>query len=217
MNVTTFKPAIALTLSLSIIGCTSIDPYTGDKDMSGTSIATGVGTVGGAIVGSLIDGRTGAIVGGVMGAAAGGLIGSSLDRESQELRQRLVGTGVQVQKVGNSIQLVMASDVTFAFNQASIQAHFYQVLDSVAIVLKKYNKTSITISGFTDNTGSDAYNQILSEKRAQSVGAYLISHGISPNRIFAQGLGKRHPIASNATATGRQSNRCVVITLRPLN
>lgn len=214
-----FNNCLALLIGFGIlflVSCSSVNPYTGQQQMSDATVGTGIGALGGAGVGALVGGERGALIGGALGAVTGGLVGRSMDDENTELRQRLVGTGVQVHQVGNSIQLLMASDVTFNFNQADVRADFYPTLSSVAIVLKKYNQTSITITGYTDNVGSDAYNQNLSEARARSVSAYLISQGISPNRIFTQGMGKRNPIASNAQAEGRASNRRVVITLRPL-
>jgi outer membrane protein OmpA-like peptidoglycan-associated protein len=185
--------------------------------MADSTKGAGLGALGGAAIGVLAGGGRGALIGGAIGALGGGLIGNNLDKQNTELRQRLVGTGVQVNQVGNEVQLVMASDVTFHTNQASINMGFYPTLDSVAIVVKKYNNTSITISGYTDNVGSSAYNQRLSEARAASVGDYLVSRGISPNRIFTQGFGKRYPVASNASPDGRAMNRRVVISLRPLS
>ncbi|SRR5579883_913182 len=202
---------------LLISGCTATNPYTGEKQVSDTTIGAGIGTVGGAAVGALLGGERGALIGGALGAATGGTIGHMMDNENEELRQALAGTGVQVKKVGNTIQLVMASDVTFDTNQASVKSDFYPTLNSVATVFKKYNKNNIIITGYTDNVGSDAYNQTLSEERARSVGDYLISQGVPANRIFTNGLGKRDPIASNATASGRALNRRVVITLRPIS
>ena len=145
------------------------------------------------------------------------MIGNTLDRQDRELREALVGTGVQVRKVGNNIQLIMASDVTFRTGQASIKEDFYPALTSVATVLKKYDNTNVMITGFTDSVGDAAYNQTLSEERASSVGSFLKSQNISSNRIFTQGRGKRDPIATNATAQGRSMNRRVVITLRPIS
>lgn len=207
----------SLILCMGLSGCSTLNPYTGESQMSDTTKGIGLGTAGGALIGALADGGRGALIGGAVGAVAGGLIGHTLDQQDAELRKRLVGTGVQVKKIGNSIQLMMASDVTFDTNQSTVRSDFYPTLNSVATVLKKYNNTSITITGYTDNTGRDAYNQELSEQRARSVGAYLTYQGISANRIFTQGFGKRDPIVSNSTAAGRAMNRRVVITLRPLS
>lgn len=211
-------------LAIFVTGCATTDPYTGESATSktavGTGVGVGVGAISGALIGSAVGGEDGALVGALVGAGAGGLtgaaIGHSMDQQDAELRKVLMGSGVQVKKSGNSVQLVMASDVTFATDSADIKASLYNTLNSVAIVLNKYNSTSITISGYTDNTGSDAHNQELSERRAASVGAYLTSQRVNPNRIFTKGYGSRNPVASNSTAQGRALNRRVVITLRPL-
>jgi outer membrane protein OmpA-like peptidoglycan-associated protein len=206
-------------LALSVLllsGCSTINPYTGQTQTSDATTGSVLGGIGGATIGVLAGGGRGALIGGALGALGGGLIGNNMDKENAELRQQLVGTGVQVAHTPDGIQLIMASDVTFHTNQASISSGFYPTLDSVAVVLKRYNNTSINIAGYTDNVGSDAYNQGLSEARAQSVGDYLVSQGLSPNRVFSQGFGKRYPVASNGTNRGRSLNRRVVITLRPL-
>lgn len=210
-------------LTIFVVGCTTTNPYTGEqttsKTAAGAGIGAGVGALGGALIGSAAGGSDGALAGALIGAGVGGLagaaIGNSMDQQDAELRKVLVGTGVQVKQNGNSVQLSMASDVTFATDSADIKASFYNTLNSVAIVLNKYNNTNITISGFTDSTGNDGHNQELSEHRAASVGAYLISQGIDPNRVFTKGFGSRYPVASNSTAQGRALNRRVVITLRP--
>lgn len=201
---------------LTLTGCTSIDPYTGQTRASDTALGTGIGAISGATVGALIGGERGALIGAGVGALGGGAIGYNMDKQNAELRQALVGSGVQVRKVGNSIQLIMASDVTFSTNQSTIQGDFYQTLDSVAVVFKKYNNNTITITGYTDSTGNPSYNQRLSEDRAQSVGNYLISRGVPSNRIYTNGMGQRNPVASNATAQGKALNRRVIITLRQL-
>lgn len=216
MNLYCNKLTLAsLIAALCLSGCSTVDPYTGERRVNDASVGAGVGAVGGALAGALIGGERGALIGGALGATTGGAIGYSFDKQNDELRKTLVGTGVQVKRVGNSIQLIMASDVTFATDQSAIQSNFYPTLNSVATILRKYPKTSITITGYTDNTGGDAHNQQLSENRARSVGDYLVSQGVSPNRIFTQGMGKRNPVASNATVQGRAFNRRVVITLRP--
>lgn len=206
----------ALLVSVLLLnGCMTTNPYTGQPQTSDATIGTGVGALGGAAIGALAGGGRGALIGGAIGAVTGGLIGNSMDQENADLRRELVDTGVQVEPgPGNSVQLVMASDVSFNTDQARIRPRFYEVLDNVALVLKKYNNNNIVITGFTDNVGGDAYNQELSEARAASVGDYLSSQGIPPNRIFTQGFGKRDPVASNATASGRAMNRRVVINLR---
>lgn len=220
MKIKHTKKSGVLAVMLAVLflnGCSTVNPYTGQSEVSDATVGTGLGAMSGAAVGAIAGGGRGALIGGVVGGLAGGLIGNSLDKQNAELRNSLVGTGVQVRQEGNTIQLVMAADVTFNFNQADVRSGFYPTLSSVANVLRKYNKTSITIVGFTDNVGGDGYNQVLSEKRAHSVGEYLISQGVSPARIFTQGMGKRYPVASNDTAAGRAQNRRVEITLRPIS
>lgn len=210
------KLLAAFAISATLLsGCSTINPYTGQAQTSDATVGTGLGAIGGATIGAIAGGGRGALIGGAVGALTGGLIGNSMDRQNEELRQRLMGTGVQVEQHGNYIQLVMESDVTFKTNQSDVRDSFYPTLSSVAVVLNKYNRTNLVITGFTDNVGNDAYNQALSERRAASVGSFLMSQGVAPNRIFTEGRGKRDPIASNATAQGRSMNRRVVITLRP--
>ena len=210
------KLIAALGISVTLLtGCTTINPYTGQEQASDATVGTGIGALSGAAIGGIAGGGRGALIGGAIGAVTGGLIGNSMDQENNELRRNLVDTGVQVEQHGNYIQLIMASDVTFKTNQADVRDDFYPTLSSVAVVLRKYNRNNVMITGFTDNVGGDAYNQTLSENRAASVGNFLISQGVPPNRVFTDGMGKREPIASNATAQGRSMNRRVVITLRP--
>ncbi|MBY0545059.1 MAG: OmpA family protein [Gammaproteobacteria bacterium] len=214
----TIKP---LVLSLGLIsltaltGCTAINPYTGQSGASDTTKGAVVGGLGGAGIGALAGGTQGALIGAAIGTAAGGLVGYGMDQENKELRQALVNSGVQVQQNGNQITLIMSSDVTFATNSADINSGFYQTLNAVATVLKKYNNNNVVITGYTDNVGAATYNQQLSQARAQSVGSYLVGQGISTNRLFTQGMGVLNPIASNANAAGRAQNRRVEITLRP--
>lgn len=196
-----------------LAGCSAINPYTGEEQASDSAIGSVAGAGGGALIGGLLGGKVGALAGAAVGGLTGGLIGHHFDRENAELRQRLVGTGVQVKQEGRRIQLVMPSDVTFGFNQSLIKLEFYGVLHSIALVLKKYPHNTIRIVGYTDNIGKFDYNQILSEKRANSVARYLISQGISKNRIFTKGKGERDPIASNNSTLGRQENRRVTLTL----
>lgn len=215
------KTVVALSaVAIGLVGCAT-NPYTGERQTSDTAKGAGAGALVGAGAGALIGAASGnaglgAVIGAGSGALVGGGIGYYMDQENAKLRQELVGTGVQVQKnADGSVSLIMSSDVTFATNSADINSGFYPTLNSVAKVLKEYNKTNVIVSGYTDNTGSAAYNQSLSERRASSVSNYLAAQGVSGNRLFSQGFGERNPIASNATASGRSANRRVEIVLRP--
>lgn len=205
-----------ITVLILVTGCTTINPYTGEQQTSRTTTGAGVGAVGGALLGGALGGGRGAIFGALAGGVAGAAVGNSMDRQDAMLRQRLRGTGVQVMRTSDGIQLVLASDVTFSKSSSDIKSSFFKTLESVAIVLHKFNDTNIIISGYTSNTGTAAFNQQLSERRARSVGDYLASQGINRKRIFTQGFGQRYPIASNDTVKGRRLNRRVVITLRQM-
>lgn len=147
----------------------------------------------------------------------GGGIGYYMDRQEAQLRQKLEGTGVRVVRNGDQIDLIMPGNITFDTDQSTIRSGFTGTLESVALVLKEFDKTIIQIEGHTDSTGSDSYNQLLSERRASSVRDFLLNQGIEPpRRTRATGYGERYPIASNDTAAGREQNRRVELTLVPM-
>src|SRR2546421_11266454 len=136
---------------------------------------------------------------------------TTLFRSSQ-----LQGTGVSVVRNGNNITLKMPGNITFRTDSAELQPNFYSVLNSVALVLKEYDKTILEVAGHTDSTGSPEYNQALSEHRAAAVVQYLEAQGIDSRRAMTVGAGEGHPIASNATPAGPQANRRVELTLEPI-
>jgi len=144
-----------------------------------------------------------------MGAATGGY----MDIQASKLRQELQGTGVQVARDGENIRLIMPNAITFNTNEAILKFTANPVLDSVAKVAKEYDKTSMQVIGYTDSTGNDAINIPLSQKRAMAVNEYLVLRGVNQARINAFGMGAQNPIASNATAQGREQNRRVEIYL----
>jgi outer membrane protein OmpA-like peptidoglycan-associated protein len=139
-----------------------------------------------------------------------------MDRQEAKLRAELQGTGVSVTRIGDNITLNMPGNVTFATDSSDLSPAFFDVLTSVGKVMKEYNKTVVEVAGHTDSTGSDSYNQSLSERRAGSVGQYLRSQNIGSERLLTVGMGEARPVADNGTADGRQANRRVEITMVPL-
>ncbi len=209
------KILVVLMATLVFTGCTTIDPYTREEKVSNTAKGAGIAAAGGAIIGAIAGGGKGAAIGAAAGAALGGGIGYYMDRQEAELRQRLEATGVRVVRVGDSIRLVLPGNITFATDSYNIRSDFLPVLDSVAVVLKKYKDTRLRVVGHTDSTGSARYNQLLSERRAQAVKDALVSLGVPATRIVATGMGETSPVASNATPQGRAQNRRVEILIEP--
>lgn len=216
------KILIAGLAALSLSACTSINPFTGNTQLSNTTGGAVVGAGGGAIAGAIVgaatgnDPRVGALIGAGIGGLTGAAIGSYMDQQEAELRTQLQGTGVSVTRVGNQIILNMPSNITFAIDKATIQPQFNETLVSVGLVLKKFNKTVVDVYGHTDSSGSDAYNQDLSQRRAVAVATVLANQGVDQRRFFIEGRGETDPIASNATESGRAQNRRVEIQLSPI-
>jgi len=206
-----------LVLTLAATACTT-NPYTGEQEASKTGIGAGIGAAGGAILGAIAGGgkRKNVLLGAGIGALAGGGAGYYMDKQDNELRAQLQNTGVSVTRNGDNIILNMPGNITFATGSSDINADFFAVLNSVALVVNKYEKTYIDIIGHTDNTGAAAMNQRLSEARANSVARYLESQKVLPARIITSGMGMNNPIASNSTPEGRAQNRRVEIVLTPI-
>lgn len=207
------KKLIMSVAALSLLAACATDPYTGQSKVSNTAWGTGIGAAVGAGIGALVGGEKGALIGAGVGAVGGAATGGYMDIQASKLRQELVGTGVQVQEMNGQVRLIMPSNITFATDSAVFQTSFNKVLDSVAKVLKEYDQTLVQVVGYTDNTGTLAYNNQLSLKRAQAVATYLQNRGVSASRLSVMGMGPNNPIASNSTAAGREQNRRVEITL----
>ena len=215
------KALLCAAVAAFVAGCSTTDPYTGEKKVSDTTKGAGIGALAGAAVGALTGGnsqdrRKRALIGAGVGALAGGAVGNYMDRQEAKLRAQLKGTGVSVTRNGDNISLVMPGNVTFATGSSDLNAGFFSALDSVALVVKEYDKTIIDVAGHTDSTGSAQKNQVLSEQRANAVAQYLRTKGVSDQRIAAAGYGSTRQVASNDMPEGRQQNRRVELTLTPL-
>ena len=216
---TTARQGLALLILLTFSSACTTNPYTGESQVSKTAIGAVVGAAAGAGIGALAskhDRAKGALIGAGAGALAGGAVGGYMDYQEAKLRERLAGTGVSVTRVGDDIVLNMPGNITFETDRADLRPSFYEVLNSVSIVLVEYDKTIVEVTGHTDNTGSDDYNQALSERRAATVGSYMAGQGINPQRLITQGFGETMPIADNSTPAGREQNRRVELKLVPL-
>jgi len=139
-----------------------------------------------------------------------------MDTQEAQLREQLRGTNVSVLRDGDSIYLIMPGDITFPSAGSDLKENFYEVLDSVALVLNEYDKTVIAVAGYTDSVGSQAYNQLLSERRATSVARYLKTKDIKSTRFETIGFGEKDPLADNSSKEGRAINRRVELTLLPM-
>lgn len=208
------------TLLAGATACTT-NPYTGEREATNKAKAAGIGAAIGAVAGILIgddadDRREKALIGAGVGALAGTAVGAYMDAQENKLRQQLQGTGVSVTRLGDDLVLNMPGNVTFDTNQADLKTSFVDVLNSVALVLQEYDKTLIDVTGHTDSTGSTAYNQQLSERRANSVAQYLRGQGVVNERVMTQGFGPHYPVASNDDPSGRQLNRRVELALKPI-
>lgn len=207
------KKLIFSAVAVCFLAACATDPYTGESKVSKTAWGTGIGTLAGAGIGALVGGEKGALVGAGIGAVGGASVGGYMDIQARRLREELVGTGVQVQKVGDNVRLIMPSNITFDTDSAVFKPVFNNILTSVAKVINEFDKTKVQVAGYTDSTGSAAYNNTLSLQRAQAVANYLKLRDVSASRLMVYGYGSGNPIASNATAAGREQNRRVEITL----
>lgn len=217
MILSKFPLAIAASAILLVAACDPGAPNQSQNTRQGAVI----GALGGAAAGALIgndgtvrDRNRAALIGAALGAGVGGGIGNNLDRQAEELR-RALRSDVGVSNNGNNLVVVLSQDLLFATNSTQVGAQSQNDLLIVARSLTNYPDSTVNVIGHTDNVGSAAFNQDLSERRAQSVASVLRSGGVSSARIRSIGAGLNQPIASNATADGRQLNRRVEIIITP--
>ena len=212
---------ISLAAMVVLGGCQTLDPYTQESKTSSATKGAVIGAIAGAVVGlasgdDAVERRQHAMILAGVGALAGGAVGGYMDRQEAELRAELQGTGVSVARIGDNITLNMPGHVTFATDSSDLSPAFFDVLTSVSKVLTEFDKTVVEVAGHTDSSGSEGYNQALSERRATSVAQYLKTQGIDSQRLITIGLGESMPVADNSTNAGRQSNRRVEITMVPV-
>lgn len=222
MNIS-FKVGLAAAIATTLLGgCATYtgqtnDPNDPNRTRQGALIGAGIGAVAGLLAGEdATDRRQKAMIGAGIGGLAGAGIGVYQDRQEADLRRQTAGTGVDVQRDGDVIKLNLPDGVTFDFNKTDIKPQFYPALNNIARTVAEYNQTIVEVSGHTDNVGSLSANQTVSERRAQSVGNYLIGQGVIRERVEMRGYNYQHPIADNGADQGRAMNRRVEIRLIPL-
>ncbi len=197
--------SLLLAAGAGLAGCAS-------KAQTGAVIGAGGGAVVGGVIGKVAGSTAkGAIIGAVVGGAAGAIIGDQMDRQAKELEQNI--KGATVERVGEGIQVTFASGLLFDFDSDVVKAEARTNLRELAGSLDKYPNTDLVIIGHTDQVGTIDYNQALSERRARSAAAYLVTQGVSGARIDARGLGETEPIATNDTEVGRMANRRVEVAI----
>lgn len=213
------KPGTPLVIaSVALLGLAACAPET--QTIAGGPRAT-TGVVTGALVGATIGATASggnrlvqAATGAVLGGALGGVIGATLDRQAADL-QASVSNQTRVVNNGNSLTVTMPQDILFATNSAALRPDLLRDLDALATNLLNYPDSTIEIVGHTDNTGTAALNQDLSQRRAGAVADKLRAAGVPSRRIVAIGRGEDFPVASNLTPEGRALNRRVEMVIRP--
>lgn len=211
------------TAALALIGTSACvtDPNTGEQKISRTAIGTGLGGTLGYLLGGVIGGDTGRIIGAGIGGSAGAVLGKQYDDQIKELREQTVGSGVDVEEIGNqdAILVRLPDGVTFATGSASINPGFSDTLNSVAESMIRYPNSLIDVYGFTDTTGSNAVNQRLSEQRAQAVADYLAARGVARARMATQGFGEQYDYLRVKTGdnVNEPLNRRVEIKITPIS
>lgn len=205
------KKAVILLLSVALLITTSMGCGLSNKAKGG-AIGAGAGGVAGGIIGH-VAGNTalGAIIGAAVGGTAGVIIGHQMDKQAEEMRRDL--QNAKIERIGEGIKITFDSGILFETNSSNLQSVARGNIESLVKILNKYPDTNILIEGDTDNTGTNDYNQALSERRAQAVAGYQTSLGIDGARMSTVGLGETNPVASNDTDYGRQLNRRVEVAI----
>lgn len=185
----------------------------GCASMNRTQKGAVIGGVAGAVAGTAVskDNTKGAIIGGAVGAVAGGIIGNYLDKQAKEMEEV---EGATVTREGDELKVAFENKILFDVDKSELKPASQDQLVKVAEILNKYPDTNITVMGHTDNTGSDEYNQSLSERRARAVEGYLETKGVAASRITSRGYGETMPVADNSTEAGRADNRRVELSIK---
>lgn len=195
------KTALVSLLSLFLL-------FSCSSENKKTIYGAGIGTAVGAGLGGIIGKEKGAIIGGVIGGGLGAYVGNRMDKQAKELEKI-----AETKRTEQGIVAKLKSDILFDTGKSNLKPAAKDNLKQMADIMKKYPENVLMIKGFTDNTGSSAVNEILSQKRAEAVRNQLIASGLKDTAISTQGLGPALPVADNDTAAGRAKNRRVEIEI----
>ncbi len=217
--------ALATLCGLVLGGCAT-DEFGNRRALTESEAGVAIGSAAGAAAGALLGSRSadagkGALIGAVGGAIAGGLVGSYMERQRKDFERVLAAEiargDIRVEALPDDrLRVGMTSSTAFDVDSTDIKPGFYSTLDKISAVVNKYGKTRLDIAGHTDDTGTAAYNQGLSERRAAAVESYLLTERVLPQRLRSSGYGESRPVASNTSAYGRTLNRRVEITIDPI-
>ncbi len=213
------KRTLVFMASALALGACATDPVTGESIWGNTGRGAAIGAIVGGIGGVFAGGNDGrnAAVGAAVGAIAGAGIGRYMDGQEEDMRRKVASSGIGIQRIGDRIELVMPSDVTFAQGSSQLDPAFMPVLDKVAESLNLYPKTTIDIIGHASTEGEAQANLNLSYARAQAVGTYLQGRGVLGQRMATGGLGESQPlVVPDNTEAQRKQNRRVQVVLRPV-
>lgn len=181
------------------------------SDNQNTTKGAGIGGVAGGAIGAIIGHQSGnrakgAAVGALLGAGIGGYAGHRMDQQAKELEKI-----AETKRTEQGLVTKLKSDILFETGKSDLKPVAKENLKEMATIMKKYPENVLTVNGYTDSTGSEKTNEVLSQKRADAVKAQLVANGISNEVVSTRGLGPANPIADNKVADGRKQNRRVEI------
>lgn len=205
------RKGLAVVVSLSILGG-AVSCKSWSREKKGALIGVGAGAAAGAYIGKGYGNTAvGVLIGSAVGGAAGALIGRYMDKQARELQRDL--PNATVERVGEGIKITFKSGILFGYDSDKVKPETAKSLDEMAATLNKYDDTVILIEGHTDATGTEEYNQKLSERRAESVAKYLRKHNVKRDRMKTGGFGELKPVADNGSDVGREKNRRVEVAI----
>lgn len=211
---TTIQKFVRPTAMILLFASTPL--VSGCQSTTNTGRGAGIGATAGGVLGGIIGSKSGswvkgAIIGAAVGGAAGAVIGNYMDKQAAEIRNEV--SNATVERVGEGIRIVFDTGLLFSTDSATLNANSQSNLRKLADILNRYADTNVVIEGHTDSIGTEASNQILSERRASSVATILRTYGVADRRLSAVGYGETRPVATNETENGRRLNRRVEVLI----